>query len=86
MSITIYNGKINVTASDDGLNAAGGDSNNDIDIPGSNPPHFLSSKNIKKSNLGSGPNTGSGPSSGPNPSPGPNQPGGGGNSSYYISI
>ena len=66
MTITIYSGKIVATATDDGINAAGGDSD-EGPRPG---PHqgFLSRP--QKNNLGEG----------------PSPPGGGGNSSYYISI
>ena len=45
MSIRIYSGKINVTASDDGMNAAGGSSSSDVQ-PGPGPgPHSLNEPN-----------------------------------------
>ena len=92
MTITIYSGKINVTAEDDGINGAGG---NEGDIgPGPGP--------------GPGPRPGPGPDPGPGPHPWPPGndsdddwpfpprndsdddwppfPGNRGNASYYISI
>ena len=75
MTITIFSGKIVATATDDGLNAAGGDSG---DEPPPFPPQFHY-WNKERHNLRE-------PGPGPGPGPGPFPPGGRGNASYYISI
>ena len=85
MSIRIYSGKINVTARDDGLNAAGGDQKGGPGPgprpPGPRPPRPNFTDIIDSDE----PNPGPGP--GPKP-PGPRPPGppGQGNSNYFISI
>ena len=73
MTITINSGKIVATATDDGINAAGGDSG---DQPGPGPgprpgPWNETRKNLRNKRFGE---------------PGPFPPGGRGNASYYISI
>ena len=75
MTITINSGKIVATATDDGINAAGGDSG---DQPGPGPgprpgPWNETRKNLRNKRFGE-------------PGPGPFPPGGRGNASYYISI
>ena len=73
MTVTIFSGKIIATATDDGINAAGGDSG---DEPF--PPHSFSWPNKERHHNLREP--------GPGPGPGPFPPGGRGNASYYISI
>ena len=75
LSLRIYSGKINVTSTDDGINAAGG-SNSDVDPspgPGPGPGPGPHSSNHRKLNIGSKLNA----------EPGPHSQG---NSSYFISI
>jgi hypothetical protein len=76
MTITVYSGYIVATATDDGINAAGGDGNDWG--PGPFPPGPWPPWNdTRKHNLRE---------PGPGPGPGPFPPGGRGNASYYISI
>ena len=88
MTITIYSGKIIATATDDAINAAGGNSDGE-DFPpwGSDFPWR---SDFPPGPPGSdGPHPGPGPRPGPGPSPGPGpdpHPGPRGNASYYISI
>ena len=86
MTITIYSGKIIATATDDGINAAGGESGGE-DFP---PGPFPGSDDFPPgppgppgSDFPPFPPGSDGP--GPRPGPGPS-PGGRGNASYYISI
>ena len=86
MTITIYSGKIIATASDDGINAAGGGSDDVPPGPGPGPhPGPRQNENEKmgqdETDIPPGPDPGPGPSPGPRPGPG-----GRGNASYYISI
>ena len=78
MTITIYSGKINVTATDDGINGAGGEGE-DWPWPGPDPP----GPGPRPDPPGPGPDPGPGP--GPRPDP-PFPPGDRGNASYKISI
>ena len=74
MTITINSGKIVATATDDGINAAGGEGE-DFPPPGPWPPwNETKSNNLRE------------PGPGPGPGPDPFPPGGRGNASYYISI
>ena len=76
MTITINSGKIIATATDDGINAAGGDGE-DWPFPPPGPwPPWNDTKNHNSRE----------PGPGPGPGPGPFPPGGRGNASYYISI
>ena len=84
MTITIYSGKIIATASDDGINAAGGSGGNNPDPgpgPGPGPWNRSNYLHFKRNDKLSEPDPGPGPGPGPRPPPGPR-----GNSSYYISI
>ena len=74
MTITIFSGKIVATATDDGINAAGGDSGDEPPFPPHDQFHHW---NKIRHNLRE---------PGPGPGPGPFPPGGRGNASYYISI
>ena len=77
MTITINSGYIVATATDDGINAAGGDGE-DRPWPGPDPPGPWPPFNkTRRHNLRE---------PGPGPGPRPFPPGGRGNASYYISI
>ena len=83
MTIRIFSGRINCTATDDGINSAGGESEDEPFPPGPFPPD----------ENGTDPQPGPRPfppdendtDPGPRPGPGPG-PGGRGNASYYIAI
>ena len=83
MTITINSGKIVATATDDGLNAAGGDSGDEPFPPPGPWPPWNSTEHKKFGGKTREPRE---PGPGPGPGPGPFPPGGRGNASYYISI
>ena len=74
MTITINSGVIVATATDDGINAAGGEGEEE---PGPGPGPWPPWNETKRHNLRE---------PGPGPGPGPFPPGGRGNASYFISI
>ena len=89
MTITIYSGRINVTAEDDGINGAGGEGGDMPPGPGPGPrpgPWNETEKNLRKDSSDDDPEPEPEPGPGPRPGPGPFPPGGRGNASYFISI
>ena len=89
MTIRIYSGRINATATDDGINSASGGSGGDPFPPGPFPPGPDDNGTDPWPPFPPGPDdngTDPQPRPGPGPGPGPFPPGGRGNSSYYIAI
>ena len=80
--ITIYYAKIDLKASDDGINAAGGSEGSEPGPPG--PPPNYKRINLRNQPPGPGPQP-PGPDPGPGPGPGP-APGPSGNTDFFISI
>ena len=91
MTIRIYSGRINATATDDGINAAGGESGDEPFPPGPFPPGPDDNGSDPFPPFPPGPDDNDTdpqprPGPGPGPGPGPFPPGDRGNSSYYIAI